>query len=231
MSSAYVSASQAVEESDFISSLMKSGDVFIDLQTSTEQSKNMYSAASNKPQTMDFDESVKRESLFFESADYTVPIFHPVDHTSKLNLLIEVTKNQALQGVVICDLEFICDNIPVIKNKYKPSNQNTYKLEEKEGKSVYKLECDVEPRLVCKFIEAIYDGKIEVNQDNQSWCAGRRMRRSAQNFAPKCACARAFRKNSAQKGRKSRKNLTKPPNNLEISLTLISSDFSPGFRA
>ena len=56
----------------------------------------------------------ERKSLKFENNDYTVPIYHPVEHTSKSNLLIEVSNNQVLKGVIPCDLEFICDNIPVI---------------------------------------------------------------------------------------------------------------------
>ena len=112
MSSAIFPAGQAVEEAEFISSLMKSGDVFA-------ERRNPFSKISNRPKRVDFDHAVNRESELFKSVEYTVPIFHPVDQTSKLNLLIEVTKNQVLQGVVICDLEFICDNIPVIRNKYK----------------------------------------------------------------------------------------------------------------
>jgi len=117
MSSAFFPDGQAVEEAEFISSLMKSGDVF---------AQQRFSKITNRPKRVDFDHAVNRESELFKSDEYTVPIFHPVDQTSKLNLLIEVTKNQVLQGVVICDLEFICDNIPVIRNKYKPSNENTY---------------------------------------------------------------------------------------------------------
>ena len=56
----------------------------------------------------------ERKSLQFENNDFTVPIYHPVEHTSKSNLLIEVSNNQVLKGVIPCDLEFICDNIPVI---------------------------------------------------------------------------------------------------------------------
>ena len=160
MSSATSPASQALVEAEFISSLMKAGDVF------EQPLQQRCSKITNRPKKVDFDDAVNRESLLFKSVEYTVPIFHPVEQTSKLNLLIEVTQNQVLQGVVICDLEFICDNIPVIRNKYKTSNENTYKLEQKEGKSVYKLECDVEPRLVCEFIKAIYNGSIELDQDN-----------------------------------------------------------------
>ena len=120
MSSAVVSATQSVEESNFISSLMQSGDVF------EEPLQNTASTSSKKPKKSNLGKSVIRDSLVFRSTDYTVPIHQPNVHSSNPNLFIEVTKNQELQGVVVCDLEFICDNIPVIRNKYKPSNGNTF---------------------------------------------------------------------------------------------------------
>jgi len=118
------------------------------------------------PEQISLTGETQRKSLKFQNNDYTVPLYHPVEHTSKSNLLIEVSNDQVLKGVIICDLEFVCDNIPVIASKYKTTNGKTFRLEEKSGKSVYSLDCEYEPKLVCEFIASLYEESVEIRQDN-----------------------------------------------------------------
>ena len=49
--------------------------------------------------------------LKFENNDHTVPIHHPVEHTSKSNFPIypiEVSNNQVLKGVIPCEYRQFC---------------------------------------------------------------------------------------------------------------------------
>ena len=97
-------------------------------------------------------------------------IFHPSNHTSQPNLLIEVLDNKKLKGVIPCaNKDFICLNIPVIGARFTPDTN--YRVAEKNGIPIYELQVDsktysFEPQTVCDFIKCLTSGILDVSSSN-----------------------------------------------------------------
>ena len=80
------------------------------------------------------------------------------------SLLIEVINDDVLKGVVRYRKDYAIANIPAIAVKYRDGNN--FRIENKRGIDIYRIEHDCEPEIVSEFFAGVSVGELQLTSDN-----------------------------------------------------------------